>query len=340
MLLGNILLGLATLAGYIAPFVDPKSYFLFAVCGLLFPVWLVLHLAYMVIWSFVEIKYVWISFLIVCMGWMHIQKFFAFGTNAVADEEKKYSLVTLNISNAAQGYDRDTAIKKEKRQALLDALEEWRDEDILCFQEVGEYANEVIHKAFPKFHFHRLNRGAIIVSQHPFLKKGEVDFGSITNSCLWADIDLGFDTVRVYSIHLESNKISTTADRLIEEQTYLDEKGLKSVKNMLRLYQATSKLREEQVQMIRAHIAESPYPVILSGDFNDTPISYTYRQLSMGFQDAFVQTGRGIGATYAGKIPFLRIDYVLLDPQFKVHHCKVLQGPYSDHYPVAVLFSK
>ena len=80
-------------------------------------------------------------------------------------------------------------------------------------------------------------------------------------------------------------------------------------------------------------MAESPVPAIVAGDFNDAPVSYTYRKLLGGRQDAFVAAGRCIGATYR-YIPFLRIDYVFCPPDAAVSSCRVERVKLSDHYPI------
>ena len=77
-----------------------------------------------------------------------------------------------------------------------------------------------------------------------------------------------------------------------------------------------NKLRAMQADTIADIIAASPYPVIVCGDFNDTPISYTYRRVSRKLKDAFREVGRGYSYTYRGFFDMLRIDYVLFDKRF------------------------
>jgi endonuclease/exonuclease/phosphatase family metal-dependent hydrolase len=78
-----------------------------------------------------------------------------------------------------------------------------------------------------------------------------------------------------------------------------------------------------------------PFPVIVLGDFNDTPQSYTYAVIrGEDLHDSFVQRGSGIGTTYAGSIPGLRIDFVMTGSRFTIIRHEVLKLPYSDHYPV------
>ena len=70
-------------------------------------------------------------------------------------------------------------------------------------------------------------------------------------------------------------------------------------------------LRAEQAQIIANYIKDSPYPVIVMGDFNDTPQSYAYRKIRKGIHDAFRLAGGGFGNTYSGDLPSFRIDFIM-----------------------------
>jgi endonuclease/exonuclease/phosphatase (EEP) superfamily protein YafD len=83
----------------------------------------------------------------------------------------------------------------------------------------------------------------------------------------------------------------------------------------------------------------SPYPIILCGDFNDTPTSFTYKQLSEGLNDSFANAGLGIGQTYNGKFPALRIDYILYSPELEIVNFKTSEVSLSDHYPIISAFN-
>ena len=92
--------------------------------------------------------------------------------------------------------------------------------------------------------------------------------------------------------------------------------------------------RPKQVDIVLEDIRNSPVESIVTGDFNDTPMSYTYQQLKKGKKDSFVEAGKGLGGTYSGLWPFIRIDYVLLPGSCKVQYHKVVRKPFSDHYPI------
>ncbi len=80
------------------------------------------------------------------------------------------------------------------------------------------------------------------------------------------------------------------------------------------------------------------YKIILCGDFNDTPASYTYNLLTKKLKDSFVEKGNGFGRTYAGKWPKFRIDYILHDENIKCVEHTVYKETYTDHYPISSKF--
>ena len=103
---------------------------------------------------------------------------------------------------------------------------------------------------------------------------------------------------------------------------------------MMSRYKRAAILRAEQAEEVVGQIEKSPYPVLLCGDFNEIPQSYAYYIISRGLQDAFKASGRGLGVTYNGRIPALRIDYVMAGPEFEVLGHRIGRARFSDHYPV------
>ncbi len=144
------------------------------------------------------------------------------------------------------------------------------------------------------------------------------------------------DTVRVYNCHLQSIRFGA------EEYKFLqnlgkdeDEQTVKRTRNILSRLRIAFIKRATQADMIAKHIKKCPYPVIICGDFNDTPLSYTYKKITEGLVDAFRESGSGFGTTYAGPIPGLRIDYLLHSPEISAFNFKITRAKLSDHYPVA-----
>ena len=156
-------------------------------------------------------------------------------------------------------------------------------------------------------------------------------------AAVWADLKLGRDTVRVFCNHLRSTHIKSDDGEYLMNYRFLTDtarhKKLHSILSRLR-YNSIS--RSHQVDTLEKLIAAAPRARIVCGDFNDTPLSYTYRLMSRGLQDAFRCKGRGYSHTFRGFYNTLRIDYVLVSDQFEVLSYEVPAVDFSDHRPVFV----
>ncbi len=247
--------------------------------------------------------------------------------------------------------------------------------DIVCFQEMG-FSNLVDsilqplkYKPLPKS-LSRINLSPMVYSRHPIVHAERID---TMRNFAWADMVIRRDTIRVFNTHLHTTAIRRDEEQYIENHQYLEEDGdMTKLRSIVGRLSANNKQRSVQVDTIAQIIALSPYPVIVCGDFNDIPISYTYHRMSDGLNDAFRQVGRGYSSTYRGFFDMLRIDYVLYDENFiplgydvvdtwvwadrvrrqdtirvrkygydlKVASPEGNRGPYkvdySDHYPVLV----
>jgi len=177
--------------------------------------------------------------------------------------------------------------------------------------------------------------GIATFSSYPIINKGVISFNNTLNACIFTDIKFNEDTIRVYNNHLQSihlgNRSYAYLDsiRLRYNEEQINE--LKDISNRLR--DAFIK-RARQAERISVHIHGSPYPVIVCGDFNDTPSSFTYYKIRKNLSDAFVESGSGFGNTYSGRFPSFRIDYILHHKDINSIYFKRIRTDLSDHYPV------
>jgi endonuclease/exonuclease/phosphatase family metal-dependent hydrolase len=246
---------------------------------------------------------------------------------------------------------------KETRQKMFDLLAKVKP-DILCIQEFynDTSANKNIHDlmillGMPYYHYgktvvlqdHKLPRswGVITFSKFPIIEKQRLELENTnTNACIYSDILIGTDTVRLYNMHLQSIHFGYNDYEYISKVEDTQDADMIATKNILRKIKKAAIKRGKQVDIVENNIRQAVgKKLIICGDFNDPPVSYTYQQLSKNMQDAFVKKGWGLGRTYSKILPSLRIDYTLLDPSFQVISNKTIHEELSDHYPVVTEFS-
>lgn len=271
------------------------------------------------------------------MGWGHLTRFVGLGFGSISEKDATYvKVMTYNVKYLSS---LRTGSEKEMKNMRNNFGEMMQGENpkILCMQESPKYALDLIEEIFklPYQHAHAPpDKGVAIYSTYPIINQGIIEFGTKTNSCIWADLQINKNIVRVYSLHLKSNQVSTVADKLAKEGDIQEKETWSDIKGMIRSVKKAATIRAKQSHLVAKHIQKSPHPVLVCGDFNDTPQSYTYRQIAQNLDDGFCKAGSGIGTTYAGSIPALRIDYILSDPSIDFSECRVIRRSFSDHYPV------
>lgn len=182
--------------------------------------------------------------------------------------------------------------------------------------------------------FALITRGCAVFSKLPFTDSSRIFINkSITDEHLiYVDVNFNSKPLRIYTAHLASFALfkdtANLRDKDIYEITY-DRK--RAIQYKLR---DVEKIHSKEISIIRNEISKKGIPAIYCGDMNAVPASYTYHILKDNMQDAFIEKGSGIGATFYKIIPTLRIDYVFADKQLKIEQCKVIQKKLSDHYPV------
>ncbi|WP_084548707.1 endonuclease/exonuclease/phosphatase family protein [Hymenobacter psychrotolerans] len=180
--------------------------------------------------------------------------------------------------------------------------------------------------------------GMAIFSRYPIVHRGTVNFGKLTqNHAMWADLRLPTgDTIRVFNFHLQSMSMD---ERDIVD-SYSSKAGLKRQgMGLMRRFKRGMVVRSWQIDTLVRRFEASPYPLLLCADLNDLPYSYSYDQLADRFQNAWAAVGNGVGATYNGRLPFVRIDNQFAGPQWQIDDFWVhYEIPYSDHFPTMATY--
>ena len=342
-----VLLGLS----YLAVFVNPQYFWPIAFLGLLYPLFLLFNIVFVIVWAIKLKPQVFLSFVMIALGWNFMGRYAQFDVSLlkkkeVINEAKTFKVLTFNV----RLFDRyNWAKDKETSHEIFQFIQK-ESPDIICFQEFfthskGDLSEKEIVDHLRKTNYHHIKYtlsktgssgfGIATFSKFPIAKMGEILFPKTYNLCIFTDLVVHGDTIRIYNNHLQSIRFHKKNYDFIDSlKIRYNQEEIKGVLDITNRLKWAFERRANQAESVAAHVRLSPYPVIVCGDFNDSPVSYTYRTMRQKLNDAFVESGSGFGNTYLGKFPSYRIDYILLDKKFSVFNYRTPKLELSDHYPV------
>lgn len=266
-----------------------------------------------------------------------MSSFVGFNKGPENDKENSFRITSHNLQSINPIKKKNGTIIPEAKSGFISQMKAQGNPTIFCSQETSSQGLLLLKETYDYTHsFKGSSYGTVIFSDLKFISTGELDLRSDeASSAIWADIHLGRDTIRVYNVHLRSNKISSSASKMLKEADLQSSKTWNSVRGILANYKNSTIVRTQQAKIIMDHAEASPYKTIICGDLNDTPLSHVYKILKHDKKDSFNEHGIGIGTTYAGVIPALRIDYILTDHRLDIIDHQIHKGNYSDHYPIS-----
>lgn len=342
---------LALLVSYISVFVHPEKFWPLQFFGLLYPILLLLSFFFLIYFLLKKSRWLLLPLLTILLGGkLHFRYVnLGFGEKLkIENAQSSFKLMSYNV-RLFDFYLSSEEGKNVNKNNILNYVNA-QQPDVLCFQEFfytqeSENFNtkDTLLALLKTKNYHdrvkfqknkKRNFGISLISKYPILSKGEVSFpGTSSNYCIYADINLGKDTVRVYNTHLQSVRIKNddvNFDLDDDEQT-----NLLRLKTTVRKLKTAYPVRIKQSRLILKHAATSPFPVVICGDFNDAPMSYTYNLFNKNYTDAFRNSGFGFGRTYAGKLPAGRIDYIWHNKSIASDNFNIQSETYSDHHAIS-----
>lgn len=335
----NVGVILLTLLSYLSPVTNPNAFWPLAFFGLIFPLLLFANILFILWWAFRRHWYAFFSVGCLLVGWPHVQGALElrFGGSLKPDAAK--NALTLMTFNA---HEFKGVGKQRFNQAIFTDLIRAEKPDVLCFQEfpldagsAKRYADLLAESGELRYSYQEKGGTLAVFSRYPIGRKGANYFTNRANGFLFADLDIGGKTIRVFNLHLQTNAISRITEKIDPSDVNLqDRETWQSFGGVLRRYKRSAQTRARQAIAIAEAIKKSPFPALVCGDFNDVPMSFSTHTIAEGLQDAFKCKGSGRGVTYAGNIPGLRIDYILATPDFDVLGFQTLRMGLSDHYPL------
>ncbi|MFN5147773.1 MAG: endonuclease/exonuclease/phosphatase family protein [Flavobacteriia bacterium] len=343
------------LMAYLAPYVHPNTLKILPFFGLAYPVILLFTILFLIIWALAKSRMSLVILVVLLIGGKLHFRMIALGTDHenLPAEESVLNIMSYNV-RLFDLYSADLENRSNNRNIMFDYIVQ-QNPDVVCFQEfyhqdrptsfvtrdsliqllsIKDYHERYAHKLRG-----RQNFGVAVLSKYPVIAKGDVMFSTQGendfNYCIFVDVVKNKDTFRIYNVHLQSIRLQQ------EDYSVFVDGSTKTVDERSTIRLLIDKLRiaypkrAEQARTVMAHVETSPYPTVVCGDFNDTPMSYSYNQFNRSLIDAFRNCSYGIGSTYVGKVPAGRIDYIFHTDDLSSSHFVIQKEAYSDHRAIS-----
>lgn len=346
----NIFFAATLLISYLAVHISPDDFALPAFFGLAYPYLLLINIIIFITWIALLRFEALISLAVIAIGFNHFSNYIKL-SKPQEDIANSFKVLSYNV-RLFNYYESTNSVYSAKR--VVDFLKT-QNADIICLQEFFMLGNPdteeaaIIKGLGSRYYSHMKvfkvskNRyyGIVTFSKYPIIKKGEIVHNKSSSLSIYSDIVIQNDTMRIFNNHLQSFMLKSMSKPFIEEMSSSENKEtMDEMKNLSQSLKKGFVRRSLQAELVKSYINKSPYPPIVIGDFNDTPVSYTYRTIRKGLNDAFITSGYGAGFTYRGLYPPNRIDYILYDNNLVNTFFERKKVKYSDHYPIIAYFRK
>ncbi len=320
----NLFAAFLLLLSFILPYLPPKTFPTLSLLSLAVSLLIITNIIFAIYWAVQLRRRFFISFTVLFISYFYFNVFYEVSQEADASTYKN----TLNVLSynvrLFNAYEKNP--KTDAGQIISEILFE-EDPDVVCVQEYYK-PNKIDFSAYPYQYIHfkseKAKLGHAIFSKYPIANTGGFDFEDTYNNTLYADVIKGTDTIRIYSVHLQSLGI-------LPQVSFLQESDNEKLRK--RVSGAFEK-QQRQVEAILAHKQKTNHPVIICGDFNNTPFSYSYRKLKEDMQDTFRERGNGLGTTFMFEKFPMRIDYIFASEGLDVLSFDTMKKTFSDHYAV------
>ncbi len=321
----NLIVAFLLLISFVLPYVPPRSFPTLSILSLAVSPLIIINTLFVLYWLIKLKLRILLSLSVLLIAHFHFGSFFQFSSQTSSTElSKTISILSYNVHlfNAYEENPSPEVVSKTLAEIL-----ETQQPEIICIQEYySDHQVDFSKYPYQFIYFRGKNKlGHAIFSKYPLINKNTFDFEKSNNNAIYADVIKGNDTLRIYNLHLQSLGIKPSVSSIQE--------GAKD-KFRKRISKAFSK-QQQQVEQVIKHKETSLNPVLICGDFNNTPFSYIYKKLSTNMKDSFVENGNGLGTTYLFDSFPMRIDYILVSEKLEIIKFETIKKTFSDHYPVS-----
>lgn len=348
ILIFNSIAAIALLISYLAPIVDPHTFWPISFFGLAYPAILLLNIIFIIYWLLRKPWFALISIITILMGFNIVQNYIGFRESTAIEVPKSSQnfirVMTYNVHNFKKYYDKKNDIFT--KDEILNIIRN-EQPDVLCIQEfltrpksdynfkklILEILNTKYYYFYPNIDNGYEALGMAIFSKFPIKNTGSIHFENSFNGVVFSDIEYNKKLFRIYDVHFQSISFQPEDYEYLKEVKEIDADVKSSRRIGSRLKGAFMK-RSDQIKLIIEHTKNCKTPFLIAGDFNDTPISYAVNQMAKGLKNSFREKGSGFGVTYNGDFPNFQIDYILATKDFNVKNYRIIKKKLSDHYAV------
>lgn len=338
-----------TLLVYVLSYFTLSGHWIAGFLMMSLPILLVIHLVFFVYFALRKSSKITLSGTALLLSFPFWNRTYQFSLSSpLPPEALELSVLSYNVMSF-DGYNFIQGIRPENCQSMIKWVKNL-DTDIQCYQEfynldtrpnlntlqqlknTGYPHCTVLHPKVAPREQHCV--GLAILSKYPIIDRGEIEFHD-QNGLLFADIVVRKDTIRVINLHLRSMilRFGRLKEAFKNNNYRVAKKEAKKVAQRLKMGFVH---HSEETQVLREWIQESPYPVLVCGDFNEMPYGYVYGEIRNLLSNAFEEAGHGFGFSFRNTPRFIRIDNQFFDKKkLEVIDFQTRRDiPYSDHYPV------
>ncbi len=354
MLAANGLLVAYSFFAFLSIHIPPSRFWFAGFVTLSIPVLLLVHILLIVYWLWRKPKkWAWLSVMALAMALPLLERTFAWHWREQKPAAPNFKVLSFN-TQLFNAHDYFNVGDKTKSKNAIEWLRN-NDADIKCLQEfydqdgsrtfnsiskiarTGDY-NYYITPLFQEDHNWKGFYGVAIFSKFPIVNTGDIVFDKRTlNKGIFVDVKIGGDTVRIFNVHLFS--MSIRAEKLEFKDNYEETKS--GYTDVLKRLKKGFVAHSRQVTTLDRYVRNSPHPVIVCGDFNAMPYSFTYQKMRKRLHNTFEDAGSGFGFTYNSReFFFLRIDNQFYSYQLQPYNFRVHSDiDFSDHFPISATYS-
>lgn len=327
VLLLNIVVSALLLLACLLPYISVALVPSMSIFSLFVPFLVLGNILFLIYWILQFKKAVFLPIVSLVIAYFFMGSFFQFRAERPMPSSKDFSIMSFNtrLFNKYQWSD-DPSIGNQ-----IVAFIQKTDPSVVCFQEFDVSMKERF-MSYPHTYISASDNSKqavqAIFSKFPIVAKGLLPFTNSTNATIFVDLKIKGDTVRLYNVHLQSLRVKPEAASL--------EAGTRE--RLYKRLKVSFAKQQAQADIIASHKSDSPYKVIVVGDFNTNQFSSVYHTIKGDLTDSFTSLGSGYGKTFDFKYFPMRIDFLLSDPGFEIAYHKSFPLHLSDHFPVLVAY--